>query len=67
MTKEQVSASLGEPDHTFVGSGMTEYMIYRGNKLFVRLTDGKVDAYGTINDGDFGSSDKYSLKHSFDI
>ncbi|MEW6304850.1 MAG: outer membrane protein assembly factor BamE [Verrucomicrobiota bacterium] len=66
MTKPDVLQAMGSPHSTSAKEG-TEYMIYylgRGNRIvtqsryaeryFVRLKDGKVDAFGKM--GDFDST-----------
>ena len=68
MTKAEVVAKLGNPDSTRANQG-AEYLIYRlrdhieidpikaqnaGEEYFVRLKEGRVEAYGKV--GDFGSA-----------
>jgi SmpA / OmlA family len=57
MTKQEVIQTIGTPDITSA-SGHVEYLKYRSNagmfytdEYYVRLLDGKVDAYG--QQGDF--------------
>jgi hypothetical protein len=56
MTKQEVIEAIGEPNLTSA-SGKLEYLKYRINvglvysdEYFVRLLDGKVDAYGQRGD-----------------
>lgn len=56
MTKQEVIETIGEPNLTSA-SGKLEYLKYRINvglvysdEYFVRLLDGKVDAYGQRGD-----------------
>ena len=57
MTKQEVIQTIGSPDITSA-SGNVEYLKYRSNtgmfytdEYYVRLLDGKVDAFG--QQGDF--------------
>jgi len=68
MTKEQVIKAAGNPV-SITGQGNVEILNYRlmetwrerrhGTAYFVRLVDGKVQAYG--RNGDFGSSPQPSM------
>jgi hypothetical protein len=56
MTKQEVIQTIGAPDITSA-SGNVEYLKYRKNaglfyadEYYVRLLDGKVDAYGQKGD-----------------
>ena len=60
MARAEVLSIMGQPQNTRA-SGQTEYLVYRlrdsiGNpsEFFVRIVDGKVDAYG--RPGDFSES-----------
>jgi len=52
VTKAQIIASMGQPDDTRA-SGNQEFLIYRNTEIYIRLTDGRVDSYGMLKDGDF--------------
>jgi SmpA / OmlA family len=72
MTKEQVIEVLGQPASTSAKDNL-QYMKYkfrRDNQLlppqhFVRLVDGKVDAYGRI--GDFDSTKPLETRSTIDL
>lgn len=76
MTKADVVAQMGNPVNTRADKG-AEYLIYRlyerdgdaaiGNTTdyFVRIIDGKVDAYGQL--GDFGSTALPESKSTIDL
>lgn len=60
MTKEQVVGAIGSPSSTSE-MGNTRYLKYQlcsdwifTDRYYVRLTDGKVDAYGRVGDFNLG-------------
>jgi hypothetical protein len=60
MTKEQVIVELGNPASTSAREN-TEYLKYQlctdwifTDRYYVRLTDGKVDAFGRVGDFNLG-------------
>jgi hypothetical protein len=60
MTKDQVIAAIGSPSSTSAMDN-TEYLKYQmcsdwifTDRYYVRLTDGKVDAFGRVGDFNLG-------------
>ena len=60
MSKDQVISSIGSPSSTSE-MGTTQYLKYQlcsdwifTDRYFVRLTDGKVDAFGRVGDFNLG-------------
>lgn len=60
MTKDQVIDTIGAPSSTS-GMGDTQYLKYQlcsdwifTNRYYVRLTNGKVDAFGRVGDFNLG-------------
>jgi hypothetical protein len=60
MTRDQVVGAIGEPSSTSE-MGNTQYLKYQlfndwifTDRYYVRLTDGKVDAFGRVGDFNLG-------------
>ncbi len=60
MTKDQVIDAIGTPSSTS-GMGETQYLKYQlcsdwifTDRYYIRLTDGKVDAFGRVGDFNLG-------------
>jgi len=73
MTKQDVITTLGSPTSTSAKESV-EYLNYHfrdaelpfsGNPYFVRITNGKVDAYGKL--GDFDSTKAPEIKNTIDL
>lgn len=64
MTKAEVVNIMGKPLATAAHEN-EQYLYFRSHKYFVRLTDGKVDAYG--REGEFGSPTHRGQRVEMDV